>query len=268
MPFTDFRMFDHIMSTRADLCEEVLEAILGFDVEIEGKPIAEKSEKAAPEKRGVRFDVRAKGDGKLYDIEMQCATAPDLRKRARFYQGMMDSAALEQGESYNQLPESYVVFICKRDAIESGEAVYRFSMADEEKPQVRLHDGRHVVFVSSCLYNQVEEGELRDLMMYVTDDDHKASTGLVEKITSAVEEANGDDKTMATLMSEKSYVEMMSEALEKSQAETIDLRDRMSNIKKLGVLMNEQGRATEYFEALQDEELMERLLSEFGLAEK
>ena len=221
MPLTDFRMFGHVMSNSSEIFTGTLQAILDFETRIEGCPVAECQVKGAPRSKGVRFDVRANGDGRAYDVEMQCVSTPDLRHRARFYQALMDSMCLKAGQHYNDLPEGYVVFIYKGDALGYGQAVCSFSMADADNPDVRLHDGRHVVFVACSPYNQIEEGELRDLMEYINDYRHEPKTELVRKIAGAVAEANGDDATMATLMSEEAYAKMLTEELERSQAENL-----------------------------------------------
>ena len=50
--------------------------------------------------RGVRLDVFARGDGRVYDIEMQVARERGLGRRMRYYQAAMDVGELGSGEDF------------------------------------------------------------------------------------------------------------------------------------------------------------------------
>ena len=69
--------------------------------------------------RSVRLDAHATDrNGNFYNIEIQKDERRAERKRARYYSAMMDSRALGKGEDYSSLPESYVIFITRGDALE------------------------------------------------------------------------------------------------------------------------------------------------------
>ena len=105
----------------------------------------------------VRLDVHAvDGDGNLYNIEMQKDDRGAERKRARYYSAMIDSRALGKGDGYSSLPESYVIFITRGDAIGEGKALYRAERYIEGilKP---FGDGSHIVYVSSSLADEGTE---------------------------------------------------------------------------------------------------------------
>lgn len=53
----------------------------------------------------MRLDVFARGDGRVYDIEMQVARERDLGRRMRYYQAAMDVGELGSGEDFGALPE-------------------------------------------------------------------------------------------------------------------------------------------------------------------
>ena len=66
------------------------------------------------EAKSIRYDVYAKDDisNKHYDIEMQTTSDPALIKRARYYASTMDGYALAKGQTYDELSDSFVIFIC------------------------------------------------------------------------------------------------------------------------------------------------------------
>ena len=66
------------------------------------------------EAKSIRYDVYAKDNtsNKHYDIEMQTTSDPALVKRARYYASTMDGDALSKGQSYDQLSDIFIIFIC------------------------------------------------------------------------------------------------------------------------------------------------------------
>ena len=105
----------------------------------------------------VRLDVHAvDGDGNLYNIEIQKDDRGAERKRARYYSAMIDSRALGKGDGYSSLPESYVIFITRGDAIGEGKALYEIDryIGGIWKP---FSDGSHIVYVSSSLADEGTE---------------------------------------------------------------------------------------------------------------
>ena len=72
-------------------------------------------------KRAIRLDAWAKDvDGTQYNMEMQNdVQSDDIRKRSRFYQGMMDSPILKSGKKtkYKELPSTVIIFITQKHTI-------------------------------------------------------------------------------------------------------------------------------------------------------
>ena len=68
-----------------------------------------------PEYKGIRLDVYARDEkNTCYDIEMQLLSDA-LSQRSRYYHSQMDMELLERGEDYENLPDSYVIFVCDFD---------------------------------------------------------------------------------------------------------------------------------------------------------
>ena len=105
----------------------------------------------------VRLDVHAvDGDGNLYNIEIQKDDRGAERKRARYYSAMIDSRALGKGEDYCSLPESYVIFITRGDAIGEGNALNMIERIVKGTGK-DFCDGSHIVYVSSSLADEGTE---------------------------------------------------------------------------------------------------------------
>ena len=97
LKFTDDFMFCTVLQTNEDLCKELVELIL--DIKIKGIVQVEKQKsiELTADGRGVRFDVYLEdGNDTIYDIEMQAIDRGDLRRRSRYYQGMIDLDYLEK----------------------------------------------------------------------------------------------------------------------------------------------------------------------------
>lgn len=66
-------------------------------------------------KRAIRLDAWAKSsDNRQFNMEMQNdAKRDDLRKRSRYYQGMLDTPILKSGKEtrYKMLPSTVIIFI-------------------------------------------------------------------------------------------------------------------------------------------------------------
>ncbi len=66
------------------------------------------------ESKSVRFDIYGEDEesNKHYDMEMQATRDPDLIKRVRYYASSMDTDSISKGQTYRDLSEACVIFIC------------------------------------------------------------------------------------------------------------------------------------------------------------
>lgn len=163
-------MFGAVMSDPEN-CRELLEMILGISIDrIEVSK--EKSMVYHPEYKGVRLDVYARDEkNTCYNVEMQASRRPVLGKRSRYYQSQMDMEMLQSGRDYEELPKSFVVFICDFDPF--GKELYRytFKMKCEEDVNVKLEDARQIIFLSTQGKNREEvPKELVTFLEYVKAD--------------------------------------------------------------------------------------------------
>lgn len=110
--------------------------------------------------RSVRLDVLATDStGRRFNIEIQRADRGAGRKRARYNSSMMDANLLQKGEDFEQLPETYVVFITEHDVMAKGLPLYqveRCILATGEK----FEDGAHIIYVNGAYRDETPIGKL------------------------------------------------------------------------------------------------------------
>lgn len=115
LTFADDYMFCRILQKHMDVAKQIVKLATGREVE----NIAYSSKQYAIDPyvsaKSIRFDIYFVGDNEVYDIEMQTTKQKDIVKRTRYYLGLNDVEILKQGEDYENLPRSYIIFICKFD---------------------------------------------------------------------------------------------------------------------------------------------------------
>ncbi len=167
LEFQDAFMFAAVLEDE-ELCRKMLERILDFPIEkVVVQP--ERSLFVNSDFHGIRMDVYARDeDGTVYNVEMQTTQPPahTLSKRGRYYQSQMDMALLRPGKSYENLPNSYVIFICTFDPF--GRQRYRYTFREQclETGDL-LEDGSTKIFLNCDGHNSEEPRELQDFLRYV-----------------------------------------------------------------------------------------------------
>lgn len=150
-------MFAAVMMEEEN-CKPFLEMLLGIEI-ARVEVISEKSIVYNPECKGVRLDVYAKDEhNTCYDIEMQ-VQREELPKRARYYQSQMDMELLLKGHPYDELPNTYVIFICDFDPFGEGKCRYTFENRCVENLSFGMDDGRKSIFLNTRGRNREETPE-------------------------------------------------------------------------------------------------------------
>lgn len=150
---------DNFMFAAVMLDEEnakgVLERALG--IEIDRVEISvEKSIVYNPEYKGIRLDVYLKDDkGRHFNVEMQVANSK-IAKRARYYHSQVDMELLGTGIDYEELPPTYVIFICDFDPFGLGKFRYTVHRSFAENEKYTYDDGSYTIFLSTKGTNENE----------------------------------------------------------------------------------------------------------------
>ena len=119
--------------------------------------------------RAIRLDARATDiSGRNFATEMQNDTEQDdMRRRARFYQGLMDTPVLKSGREtrYKYLPPTIITFITQKDIFGKDLAKYTFTEQCEEIKDLHLEDGTTKIFLNMSSKNG--EPVLVSLLQYM-----------------------------------------------------------------------------------------------------
>ncbi len=103
--------------------------------------------------------VAQDGDGRLFGVEIQQASEGAKPRRARYYSGLMDMNALGVGEEFENLPETYLIFITRDDVLGYGLPIchIRRRIGEVDRP---FEDGSHIIYVNSAMQGDTELGRL------------------------------------------------------------------------------------------------------------
>lgn len=120
-------------------------------------------------KRAIRLDAWAESeDERQFVTEMQNDPQnDDVRRRSRFYQGLLDTPILKAGKKtkYRELPSTIVTFITQEDIFGLDRAMYTFTEQCEEIQGLHLGDGTKKIFLNMSSKNG--RAELVSLLQYM-----------------------------------------------------------------------------------------------------
>lgn len=103
--------------------------------------------------------VARDSEGRQMDIEIQQDKEGASPKRARFHSGLMDMNTLNPGQDFDELPESYVIFITRDDTLGYGLPIYHVNRKIEEVGET-FKDEAHIIYVNSKRQDDTELGRL------------------------------------------------------------------------------------------------------------
>ena len=177
---------------RAILPELNITSIIHKEVQHDITPVAST--------RGVRFDAVVQDDQKrYYDIEMQVENTGDLGKRARYYQSQIDNETLMKGQTFHDLKESFVIFLCAFDPFSHGLRRYQFHQYEDTIRDLRLDTYSHVLFVNS----KGTEGEVSNDLAGIIDvmnQKPNQTNPLASKLMKEIDYYNQDSEKRRELM--------------------------------------------------------------------
>ena len=94
-----------------------------------------------------------------YDIEVQQEDKGAAPERARLNSALFDARITTAGEQYDEIPESYIIFITARDVLKDGLPVYTIERTIQETGKL-FGDRAHIVYVNGAYRGEDEVGRL------------------------------------------------------------------------------------------------------------
>ena len=214
LPFTDDRIFMNVMRS-PKICRALLELILpneeigAIRLKKSDNPLIDNSEidegadenlsvetqktlKLEADAHGVRFDAFVESSKLWADIEMQTDNDSMIDKRARYYHANMDLDFLEQGQPYENLKPSYVIFICTFDHFNMDEPVYFFRSWDVEK-SLPLKDLSYTIMLNTKCSPEKVPKALKPFYEYLNDPKKNQASELTRMIDERVRKFNSNE---------------------------------------------------------------------------
>lgn len=111
--------------------------------------------------RSIRLDIFAVDkDNKYYNIEVQNESNEAIPKRARYNSSLIDANITDIGGKYDELPESYVIFITRHDVLKGGKPIYTIERTIKELGNIDFGDESHIIYVNGECQDETEIGKL------------------------------------------------------------------------------------------------------------
>lgn len=160
----EFRLFDdNFMSKVFEDNDEGVELLLHIIMEMpELKVIKSRTQYSIKNLlgRSIRLDIDAvDAAGKKYNIEVQRGDKGAGVKRARYNSSIIDANSLLPGLDFEDLPETYVIFITENDVLGEDKPIYHIERVIQETGQ-NFNDEEHIIYVNGTYRGDTPLGKL------------------------------------------------------------------------------------------------------------
>lgn len=181
--------------------------------------------------RAVRFDVFATDHhGTEYNFEVQNASNGAAPKRARYNSDMLDLRNLKAGDSFDDLPETCVIFITAKDVLGYGLPIYHIDRHINELG-IHFNDMAHIIYVNGENTSSTPLGIL--MQDFQQSDPSKIHSQLLAKKIKYLKSANEEVNKMCDIVEE--YVAQRvaeAEAKTEAKATAASKLDSLKNLMK------------------------------------
>ena len=144
----DDDFFSEALDGKTEAVEYILNTVLERD-DIKVKSTKAQVEYKSATKRSIKLDIQAEDvHGRLMDIEIQRSDRGSGVRRARFHSSMIDRALLSKGDDFEDLVDTYVIFITEKDKFGMGIPLYHIERKISEMDNALFGDGAHILYVN------------------------------------------------------------------------------------------------------------------------
>ena len=161
----DFRPIDDnfmrcLFKDNIPLAELVLRIITGKEDLVILSCITQKDMKRLAGARSICLDAYGiDSNDKKYDLEIQRADKGADPHRARYHSSVLDIENLDAGQEFNELPDTYTIFITEKDFYGMGEPLYRIERMNLTTGK-GFGDGEHILYVNGQYRGESDIGKL------------------------------------------------------------------------------------------------------------
>lgn len=183
-----------------------------------------------------QLDILAQDSkGRYFNVEVQRSDEGAPARRARFYSSILDTHFLQPGKLYEELPDTYVIFITENDVLHDNLPLYNIRRRIDENAKC-FEDGSRIIYVNSQRRDNTALGKLMQ-GLYCTEPKNlhyhefaermeflKYSKEGEEKMTDVIEEyAARKAEALAKEAVKEAAKEAAKKAEEREQANRIEL---------------------------------------------
>lgn len=163
--------------------------------------------------RSARLDILAVDqENRVYNIEIQRDDRGTSVKRARYNSSLLDANITEPGGQYENLNETYVIFITEHDVLKGGRPIYRIERTVQETSE-SFGDGTHILYVNAQMKDDTALGHpMHDFACTSADEMH------YQILADRVRYFKEDKEGVATMC--KIMEDMKNEAAKRNSIET------------------------------------------------
>ena len=103
--------------------------------------------------------VAKDAENNFFNVEIQGENDGASPKRARYHCGILDMNLLKPSDLFDNLPETYVIFITKNDVLGYNLPINHIRRRSNETGEI-FEDGQHILYVNSKKQDDTELGRL------------------------------------------------------------------------------------------------------------
>ena len=197
--------------------------------------------------------------GAVYNIELQNSRSGASPLRARYHAGMIDMHILKAGENFTRLPESYVIFICRKDVLKENRQIYHVKRIIEESGNT-FPDKAQIIYINTEKSSDDDLGRM--IKDFYTEDPKDIRSAVLARRISELKMPSkaekGEDAEMTTY-----YDRLKRQWKKEGKAEgTANAEGKMAKL--MGLLVKE-GRIDDITKASESSTYRKQLLEEFQL---
>ena len=130
-------------------------------------------------------------------MEVQARLHRKLEKRIRYYESGIDRHSLEINADYEELSDSFVIFLCVEDYFGAGLAVYERESHIKGAPEIPYEDGSHAYILNASFTKENGNPAVLDFLRYIRagykgEEFDTSSSSYLQQIDKAVNEIKQD----------------------------------------------------------------------------
>ena len=206
--------------------------------------------------------------GTVYNIEVQNDSHGASPKRARYHSGLIDMHILKKGKTFENLPESYVIFICAKDILKENKQIYHISRIIQESGK-KFPDQAEIIYLNASKSSDNELGML--IKDFYTKNPKKMHSKVLAKRVADLKENKNIDKGEHDAMT--TYYDRLKKQWEKEgiakgilEGKAEGRAESESKMAKLMGLLVKEGRIEDIEKASESPDYRKALLQEFQLS--